>query len=391
MMQVLIAFGGWVAAVFGILIHKRDDENPLRPLQLGLNELPYIPAGLGLLAAVVSLITRKHRWSGLLGLVGFVFALLPFLQRRAADEDMASAMAAGLGKHYEARIPPAMWRRLPRQTWSWADAFGARERAARARIWRDIQYAEPDGNPLRLDVYQPMIETARGSLYPALVVMHPGGWRSGDKGMWFEARNRRLAAQGYVVFDIQYRLSGVARWPAQLEDVKSAVRWVRQNAEKYRVDITRVGLMGRSAGAHLALMAALCPDADTRVQAVVSLYGPMNLQFEDLAPGSAIPELIGGPIQERRDEYAAASPIEQVRDGMPPLLLVEGMRDVLVPPQHHGDPLANRITFLDSPFVILRSPWSRHGFDGVPFGLGAQAAEYYIDRFLAWSLYGEDN
>jgi acetyl esterase/lipase len=390
MLSFLIAVCGWVAAIFGVSIHLRDKDNPARTLQIGLNEIPYLPAGLGAFAFLFSLFTRRQRFSGLLGLAGLVLAALPFLQRRAADEDMNSAMRAGLGKHYEARIPPAMWRRLPRQSWAWADAFGARERAARARIWRDVQYAAPDGQPLRLDVYEPMVEPARGSLYPALVVMHPGGWREGDKGWWFEARHRRLAAQGYVIFDIQYRFAPAYRWPAQLDDVKAAIRWVRQNAARYQVDVNRIGLMGRSAGAQLAVMAALCPDADTQVQTVVSLYGPMNMAFENLAPDSFIPALMGGAYRDKPEAYASASPLAQVHAGMPPLLVVEGMRDTIVPPQHHGDPLANRMSFLDSVFVLLRVPWSRHGFDGVSFGLGAQATDYHIDRFLAWSLYGKE-
>jgi acetyl esterase/lipase len=235
-----------------------------------------------------------------------------------------------------------------------------------------------------------MIEPARGSRYPALITIHPGGWRDGDKGSWFEPRHRRLAAQGYVVFDIQYRLSGVAKWPAQLEDVKSAVRWVRQHAESYRVDQERIGLLGRSAGAQLAVMAAAHPDADTVVQAAVGLYGPMNMQWDYETMDEAIPALMGGLRRDMPEAYTAACPNDQVHAGMPPLLVVEGRRDAIVPPAYHGDPLAARMAFLDAVFVLLRIPWSRHGFDGVPFGLGAQVTDYHIDRFLAWSLYGEE-
>jgi acetyl esterase/lipase len=262
---------------------------------------------------------------------------------------------------------------------------------ARARIWRGVDYASPDGFPLKLDIYEPMIEPTVGDLYPAVIVIQGGGWRVNDNRMWFESHNRYLASQGYVVFDIQHRLSQRAKWPAQLQDVQQAVCWVKQHAAEYRLDPQRIAVLGRSSGAHLALMAGMrAQDAGTQVQAIVAIYAPTDLQFKNLRPGSSIIQLMGGRFEDMPAAYADASPIEFVHDHLPSILLIEGMMDNVVP-YHHGDKLVNRLSLTNTAFVLLRLPWSRHGFDAVPFGMGAQLVQYHMDRFLAWSLYGENH
>ena len=267
--------------------------------------------------------------------------------------------------------------------------FGRREQNAEARLWRDVTYAERDSRTLKLDVYQPMTEPAVGDHFPAIVMIHGGGWRHGDKGeAYFTPHHRYYAHQGYVVFDIQYRLSDEAVWPAPYEDVLEGIRWVKEHAKAYRVDANRIALFGRSSGAHLALMAGYCPADDTGVQAVVSVYAPIELRLPDLSPESAIVGLMGGTYEAMPTVYASATPLNFVRDGLPPTLLVEGGMDTITP-YFHGDKLVNALSLTDTRFVLLRSPWSRHGFDAVPMGLGEQLVQYHLDRFLAWTLYRE--
>jgi acetyl esterase/lipase len=230
------------------------------------------------------------------------------------------------------------------------------------------------------------VPTAHKEKSPAIIVIHGGGWRNGEPGGWFAAHNRYFASQGYTVFDVEYRLSGVAKWPAQLEDVQAAIEWVKSHAEDYQIDPQRIGILGRSAGAHLALMAAYCGQ-DT-IRSVVSIYGPTELRWPDLEADSAIKALIGGTFEELPQAYENATPLNFVRDGLPPTLIIEGGMDTIVP-YHHGDALVGRLSLTDTPFVLLRVPWSRHGFDAVLSGLGTQLTYYYLDRFLAWSLYGK--
>lgn len=390
MLNFLSTLFGLVSAGVGVLIHTPDEDNSIRPFQIAFNELSWASMLLGGLAALLGVLSGKRAWLGIFsGLIGVGLSASPFMQRRAAAVDMESAMKAGLGKNYQREIPPAMTRRMAPTTWSLPNALGARERGSLARLWRDIVFSAPDGKPLKLDVYQPLIPPAIGDKYPAIIVLHGGGWRNGDKGDWFVPNSRYLASQGYVVFDVQYRLSGRAKWPAPFEDVKQAVRWVRECAGEYRVDADRIALLGRSAGAHLALMAGYVPDRDTAVKAVVSIYGPVTLQFENLAPESAITQLMGGNYEQFPSAYDFASPVTHVNDDLPPTLLIEGMMDTIVPTTH-GDKLVSHLSLTNTPFALLRVPWGRHGFDAATFGLGGQLTQYYVDRFLAWSLYRED-
>lgn len=382
---------GLLAAAVGILIHTPDKDTRLRPLQIVVNELSWVTVLLGGLAALLGLSGKQRAWFGVIGgVIGGGLAAVPLMQHEAAAKDMESAMHAGLGKDYERKIPAAFHRRVANTIWSIPNALGGRERSSRARLWRDVVYANPNGRPLKLDIYQPMIEPAVGNLYPAVIVIHGGGWRNGDKGDWFVPTSRYLANQGYVVFDIQYRLSGRAHWPAPYDDVKTAIRWVKQCAGDYQVDADRIAVLGRSAGGHLAMMAGFQPDADTQVQAIISLYGPADLQWKDLSPDSATVQLMGGTFEQMPEAYAEISPITHVKDGLPPTLMIEGMMDTIVPSLFHGDAMMNKLSLTDTSFVLLRVPWGRHGFDAVTFGLGSQLVQYHIDRFLAWSLYRED-
>jgi acetyl esterase/lipase len=299
---------------------------------------------------------------------------------------MESEMQRGLGADYAVKIPQTMWPRLSRYHWSLLNTLGKRNRSPRATITQDIVYAKPGVRSLKLDVYESQIRPARGDLYPAIITIHPGGWHSRDKGEWFVPHHRYLASQGYVVFDIQYRLSQEAAWPAQLDDVLCALQWVRDHAEQYQVDPDNIALMGRSAGAHLALRAAY--DERVSVQAVVALYPPTDLRLWFDSSDSDITELLNRTMDDAPEQYADASPVEQVRDDLPPTLLITGLMDNRVSPVHTAT-LNNRLRTTNTPVVTLQLPWARHGFDSIMPGLGAQVAQYNIDRFLAWSLYRE--
>lgn len=384
MRRWLAALLGLYSLAAGVLLIRRDDENALRPMQIAVNEFSLFAA----LAGIVALLMSRSRGIALAGGVGALLSLKPLSEQPAAAEDARISMQAGLGRDYLTTIPASVKKRLLPTTWSAANATGAFLRQARARIWRDVLYASPDGIPLKLDVYQPFIAPAIGSTYPAIIAIHPGGWRNQDKGGWFEAQHRYLASQGYVVFDIQHRLSGQARWPAQLEDVQAAIQWVRDSAASYRVDVKRIALLGRSSGAQLALIAGLRTEQTKPVQAIISIYGLTDLKFESLPPESPIYQLMGGAYETLPEAYREASPVDWVQPDSPPILVIEGMQDTLVP-YLHGDKLIKRLMADAVPHALVRIPWARHGFDAAAFGLGAQLAQYHMDRFLAYVFYGK--
>jgi acetyl esterase/lipase len=219
------------------------------------------------------------------------------------------------------------------------------------KVQRDIVYARVGEKKLLLDLYLP----PKGSApLPVIVWVHGGGWLGGSKGSGGRARS--MLNRGYAVVDVGYRLSGEAIFPAQVEDCKAAVRWVRANADKYGLDSNRIGAWGSSAGGHLVAFLGTAGDIrefdtkvkaeySSRVQAVCDWFGPTDfLQMDKYAlegsrlihdaPTSPESLLVGGPIQ--KEPYRAlarkANPITYVTKDDPPFLIMHGNKDMLVPP-----------------------------------------------------------
>lgn len=210
-----------------------------------------------------------------------------------------------------------------------------------------VEYGTGGGRPLHLDALAP--EVSEGKRRPAVVYVHGGGWANGDRG---SNPNRLLAEAGFFTVSVSYRFSGEATFPAQIHDVKAAIRWVRANADHYGVDPARVGIWGHSAGAHLAALAAVTagvpelegeggnPDHDSSVQAAVPIAPPVDFLIdwyavqkialsEDIAGLSAA--LLGGLPATNQDLARLASPLWQVKPSAPPHLIIHGEDDDVVP------------------------------------------------------------
>lgn len=216
------------------------------------------------------------------------------------------------------------------------------------RALRDLAYVENGHERQKLDLYLPA--KAEGPL-PLLIWIHGGGWQNGSKEGCPPARQGYLE-RGYAVASLNYRLSGHAAFPAQIEDCKAALRWLRAHAQEYGLDPERFGVWGSSAGGHLVALLGTSGaeksldvgahlDVSSRVQAVCDYYGPTDLtrMDENTAPGARMrhnapdsPEskLLGGPVQENKDKAARASPLTFVSAGMPPFLIVHGDADPVV-------------------------------------------------------------
>jgi acetyl esterase/lipase len=209
------------------------------------------------------------------------------------------------------------------------------------KVDRDIEFARVGDMPLLLDLYRP---ESSGQTLPLVVWIHGGGWSGGDK-----AGNvaMPLTTRGYVVASINYRLSGIAPFPAQIEDCRAAIRWLRASAAKYGFDPKRVGVWGGSAGGHLVALLGTAgdmtrwdtvggnTDQSARVQAVCDYYGPTDLLAARTPGGSRgaespVGRLLGGPVDEREDEARQASPVRYVTADDPPFLILHGEQDETV-------------------------------------------------------------
>jgi acetyl esterase/lipase len=215
----------------------------------------------------------------------------------------------------------------------------------------DLVYDSVRGRELHLDLYLPPSRPA-----PVCLWVHGGGWARGSRSARAAERLLPVARAGVAVAAVEYRLSGEAAFPAQLDDVRSAVRWVRRNAADLGLAAERVGVWGGSAGGHLAALLALCPDerdgelGDSSVQGAVCWFPITDLTMRDTdVPEGPPPPFLTGPppspsnearllgvesVGSAADAARAASPVTHVHPGAPPFLFVHGDRDGLVPSAH---------------------------------------------------------
>ena len=250
-----------------------------------------------------------------------------------------------------------------------------------------IQFAKPNGVPLNLNLYRPLQVGKR----PAIVVIHGGGWQNGSPNDNAEF-SQYMAAQGYSVVSIAYRLAPQHRFPAQLEDVRTAIAYIREHADELEVDVNRMALMGRSAGAHLAMLAAYEPDAPP-LRALVNYYGPVNLTTGYQDPPNPDPigsrgllrDFLGGTPADLPELYKQASPWNYVNHAVPPSLLIYGQRDHIVQSKF-GRKLYEQLQRTGNQAIFLEIPWAEHAFDAIFQGVTSQVALYYTERFLAGAL-----
>lgn len=281
-------------------------------------------------------------------------------------------------------------------------AFGDAARAEAAPfsftrlVWHDAivggpvethVFAEPDGVELKLDFFRAQNAPAAGA--PCIVVVHGGGWDSGERTQLPEW-NHRWAARGYAVADLEYRLAPRHRWPAPREDVLAALAWLKTHARELGVDATRFVLLGRSAGGQIATAVAYGAQ-DPAIRGVVSYYAPQDMEFawgvsrEDDALNSInlMRQYLGGPpdTAERRALYASASAQAKIGAHTPPTLLLHGEPDTLVW-HRHSERLTAALLAAGVRHHFLSLPWATHAFDFNSDGPGGQLADFAIESFL---------
>jgi len=212
----------------------------------------------------------------------------------------------------------------------------------------DQPYAGNDNPRQQLDVFLPR-KRATDAPLPVIVLIHGGGWASGDR-KGFMGKAIEIAKTGqYAAVTVGYRLSGEAKWPTQIHDCKAAIRWIRGHARELGVDPDRIGVTGSSAGGHLALLLGTsgnvptldgalgdCTDQPCHVACVVNFCGPGDLHSplfvgdEAKKPDPAVVGLIGGPPADLADRAREASPVTYVSKDSPPVLTVHGTKDLRV-------------------------------------------------------------
>ncbi len=262
-------------------------------------------------------------------------------------------------------------------------------------LMRTVVYALKEGTELRMDVYQsadsslaPLGSGSPSAKAPCVLVVHGGSWRTGDRTEQ-NRLNAYLAARGYVVVAVDYRLAPQWRFPAARDDVADAISYLKSHPAEFGIDPDRLVLVGRSAGGQLALLTAYT-FGDPAIKGVVASYAPTDLSCAYQNPGNQavidtrglLRAYIGMSLDDAPALYETASPLNAVVAKTVPTLLIHGQRDELVSPAQSAR-LAAKLAQTGSPHLYIRLPWATHGCDVNFNGPCGQISAYAIERFLA--------
>jgi acetyl esterase/lipase len=256
---------------------------------------------------------------------------------------------------------------------------------------RDVVYGKGGDVDLKLNIARP--KNAKGAL-PLVLFIHGGGWVEGSRS-GHDPQTWDFAKRGYVAATVEYRLTGVAKWPAQVNDVKCAVRFLRANASKYGIDPDHIGAVGFSAGAHLAMMLAVAGKDDnlegdggsteqsSAIHAAVSFFGPTDLARDDLpiAGHNLVEKLVGHLPEKGNKACERASPLYYVSKGDAPMLLFQGMADPLVP-YTQATVMAEAMAKAQIPGRVELIMNASHGWNGEELARTVDATVAFLDTWL---------
>ena len=233
--------------------------------------------------------------------------------------------------------------------------------AAQVDVRRDIRYGVANGKPLLLDAYVP----PGGDRRPAVVMIHGGGWRMGDKASWAPEATR-FAERGWVAFSVNYRLDEPSPFPAEIDDVQAAVRWIRANADQYRVDPTKIAAVGESAGGHLTAMLATLGsgplDKDARILVGAAWSPPTDFTALARSRGDQwAGRLFGCSVATCADKLAQSSPVTHVDRSDAPLYLVHSTEELV--PLSQSETMAQRLKAAGVHHRLDVLPGTRHALD----------------------------
>ena len=276
-----------------------------------------------------------------------------------------------------------------------AQRFGPQSNSGPAFSFAGLTKSDPLPTPfqtltvpgdLPLDFYRP-VAPLNGNPAPCVIVIHGGGWDSGDRRQLPEF-NYWLARHGYAVAAISYRLAPQFKWPAQRDDTLAAIAFLKERAKELGIDPGRFVLLGRSAGGQIAQVVAYTA-RDPAIRGLIALYAPGDLYFgyvntfeNDMLHSPALMrQYLGGPPETARAAYDSASAQYHVHAGAPPTLLLHGEIDPLVW-HRHSVRLDARLAELGVPRAFVSLPWATHAFDYNLQGPGGQLTTFAVEWFL---------
>jgi acetyl esterase/lipase len=340
-------------------------------LAIAVTEYPVVFAAIVIALLIAGFWVQKYQLAGtVIGAVALLLFLSPILRAYIVAGTLQKEMDASLAITSSDKISKPF-------------SFGTMFTSVAKTPYKNIPYINYPDITLDLDFYPAQANGKR----PCVVVIHGGSWSSGDSKQVPEL-NSYLAKAGYNVAAINYRKAPLYQNPLPVEDVKNALRYLRTHADSLNIDTNKIVLLGRSAGAQIALLAAYTLK-DNGIKGVIDFYGPADMVWGYSLPASPLvmdsrgvmERYLGGTYDSVKKNYYASSPIEFVDIKSPPTLIIHGENDVLVA-YEHSRRLNKKLQQNGIKHYWLKLPWATHGFDFKLNGPGGQLSTYAVNRFL---------
>lgn len=338
-------------------------------LAIGVTEFPLVFAGITILLLLTGFWAHKYQMAGsILGVITLIIFLSPIFRAYI----VARSIRISIAKAFDAPVNNTI-------AFSSINLF----KSAKNLSYHPIVYKKYKDTSMSLDFYPSLVKGKQ----PCVIMVHGGSWAGGDSQQLPEL-NSYLSARGYNVAAINYRLAPKWQTPAPVEDIKNAIIYLKEHAAELNIDTTNFVLIGRSAGAQIALLAAYTlkePD----LKGVVDFYGPADMVWGYSIPSNPLimdsrkvmGDYIGGTFKQVPQKFYACSPIEFVSRQSVPTLIIHGENDVLVS-REHSRKLDAKLTQEGIKHYWLKLPWATHGFDFNLNGPGGQLSTYAVETFL---------
>jgi acetyl esterase/lipase len=334
-----------------------------------VTELPLVFALISALLVVSGFWVTKYRLAGtIVGVISILLYLSPIVR--------AYNVAATLKNEVDTAFGPAAGNDRP---FSFANMFIPTKKVNH----KTLTYVKYADTTLTLNYYQSQVPGKR----PCVIVVHGGSWAGGDKEQLPEL-NSHLTLKGYNIASIDYRMAPKYLNPAPVDDLKHALKYLRRHAGELNIDTNNFVLLGRSAGAQIALLAAYTLN-DKDIKGVIDFYGPADMVWGYSVPGNpwimdsrgVMEAYLGGSYDTVPKNYVASSPLQFVNGAVVPTLIIHGGNDVLVA-YEHSRRLDIKLEQYNVKHYWLKLPWATHGFDFILNGPGGQLSTYAVERFL---------
>ncbi|OOQ60562.1 alpha/beta hydrolase [Mucilaginibacter pedocola] len=344
-------------------------------LAIGVSEFPLLFAGITSVVLASGIWFQKYQAaSTLIGVVALLLFLSPIVRSYMVASSLKKEFVEAFGPG--SAIVNGDSTQAP---FSFFRMFETKPKVA----FKTFVYNNDRGVPLSLNFYPSAFDGKR----PCVISVHGGSWAGGDNSELPEL-NSYLAKQGYQVAAINYRLAPQYQTPAPVEDVAEAFAYLKAHADELNIDTNKFVLLGRSAGAQIALLSAYT-HPEPGLRGVVDFYGPADMVWGYSIPSNPLimdsrkvmENYIGGSYPAVPQKYAACSPLEFVNKQSVPTLMLHGDNDVLVSPQHSRR-LNKKLADNGIKHYWLKLPWATHGFDYNLYGPGGQLSTYVVERFI---------